>query len=547
MSAPTLQLVARFGALTGRWPLESDALTIGRSSRNPIHLPDPTVSKEHARIVRRDGRWFVCDLGSRNGTRVNGREATEELPIVAGDRLEIGHVPLEVTSESPSRPRLNETVISDSTRLRADQLLRDGGKSGVMPGRMMHVLAEAGRLLVLPRPLRETCEELLAFVEQALPASRYVLLLRDRPGAEPEQIAARTRQARADAPLAMSSAIVRTVLDECTSIITGDAANDPRFQTRQSIVLNAVRSAMAVPLFDNERVLGLLYVDRQMTGEAFGEQDLELLTLLGNMAAVKITNARLLQTEQERLRLAQEAAAATRIQRTLLPQPPRVPGCELDAFLETCHEVGGDLYDFHVGDDGRVTFVLGDVTGKGMPAALLMSSFLSTMRVLFQVAGDLVPMANRLGDLIYRSTDPIHYVTAFIGRLDPATGVLDYVNAGHPPAVIAGPGGLRELPATGLAFGMIEASPYEAERATLAPGEVLAVFSDGIPEAQRGDDFYGSERLYAALRDGGAQPLDALRQRIIDDVRAFTGGVTRGDDITLLLMRRTSATTVEAA
>src|SRR5215471_12721430 len=232
-----------------------------RSERHAIHIPDGTVSKDHAEIVSRGGQYYLRDLGSRNGTRVNGREAKEPTLIEAGDHIEIGHVTLLVTGEE-ARPRLrlNEQSVAGTTlRLKAASILEQRAKSGEDSGRLVSLLAEAGRQLVMPRPLRETCDELLEFVERAVPASRYVLLLDQGPDKEPFQISARTKGGRSDRALALSTTIMRKVLVECTSVIIRDTSEDPRFQAQHSIVAQSVHAAMAVPLFDNEKVLGLLY------------------------------------------------------------------------------------------------------------------------------------------------------------------------------------------------------------------------------------------------------------------------------------------------
>jgi len=437
------------------WPLDREHLSIGRSSRNAIHIADGTISKEHAEITRHGETCTIRDLGSRNGTRVNGIEAREPTEIRTGDRVEIGHVQLRVTSDDPGQGlRLNEaSMVGTSLRLNVDQILDRRTRSGPASQQMVHLLAEAGRLLVLPRPLKETCDEILTFVQRAVPASRHILLLRNDDTSQPVQVAARTQGGRASQPLALSSSIMQMVLDERTSVLTADAAADPRFAGQQSIVMQAVRSAMAVPLFDNERVLGLIYADSSDLTVAFHEEQLELLTILANMAAVKITNARLLEAAQARARLDQELATATQIQRDLLPVTPRVPGYTIHAFLESCYEVGGDLYDFRVGGDGVVLLMVGDVTGKGMGAALLMSSFLATARVLYESYTDPAEFAARLGAIMNRSTDSKRFVTGFVGRLDPTTHALTYVNAGHPPPLLIRDGKLRELESTGIPFG----------------------------------------------------------------------------------------------
>ncbi|HVP38495.1 MAG TPA: SpoIIE family protein phosphatase [Candidatus Saccharimonadales bacterium] len=525
------------------WPLEAPHLGLGRSSRHAVHLPDATVSKDHAEIIREGTRLHIRDLGSRNGTRVNGVSAAEPLPLAAGDQVEIGQLVLRVTEGEPvQRVRLQEAAaLGTSVRLRVDQMLERPAPQGQPASpQVVRLLAEAGRLLVLPRPLRETCDEVLALVERAVPASRYVLLLREAPGAEPVQMAARSGGGRADQPLALSRSILSSVLEECTSVLTEDASADPRFLAQQSVVSQAVRAAMAVPLFDNEKVLGLIYVDTREPSVSFRESDLELLSLLANMAAVKITNARLLEAEQQRARLAQELATATRIQRALLPPgAPRVPGWAFEAFLETCHEVGGDLYDFHVQPDGRILFLVGDVSGKGVGASLLMSSFLASARVLAHACDDLGRLATQLNHHMCETTEPMHFVTGFVGRLDPATGELRYVNAGHPPPLVVRDGGLRRLDGDGLPFGVMEKAQYTEAVAELQPGELLALYTDGIPEARSGDELFEDERLERLLAELPAGlELPEVRRRILERVADFVGAAPRGDDITLVLVRR---------
>jgi phosphoserine phosphatase RsbU/P len=534
------------------WPLDADVLGVGRSSRHPVHLPDATVSKDHAEIAREGAEWQIRDLGSRNGTRVNGTPAATATPLRPGDVVEIGSVVLRVsagetiepTRFSPS-PRLGSTM-----RLAAQDFLgRPAAPDGDAAMRLVRLLAEAGRVLVLPRPLDETCEEILQFVERAVPAGRLVILLRGEDGGDPVQIAARYRGVSAHEPLALSRTILATVLDECTSVVIRDARLDPRFQAQHSIVSQGTHSAVAVPLFDNERVLGLLYVDTGDLTVEYGQEHLEVLTLLANMAAVKITNARLLEAEQVAARMAHELASAARIQRGLLPAaPPEVPGWEVDAFLESCHEVGGDLYDFHRLPDGRLLFVAGDVVGKGMGAALLMSSFLASARVLYDVCGSPAALAARLNDVIHRDAGAGRFVTGFVGLLDPDRGTLDFVNAGHPPPCAVRDGVLRLLEGTGLPFGILPGSTYEQGRIEIAPGEMIALYSDGLPEAQHGEEFFDDERLHAALRAASAEArLDEARKQVLATVRAFIAGAPRSDDLTLLLIRRAASASAAPA
>lgn len=524
-----------------QWPLETAPVRIGRASGNAVQLLDGTVSKEHAELTIEGERWFVRDLGSRNGTRVNGREATTALVVAAGDRLEIGHVLLSVSAAADSgRTRFSTSeYIGSSLTIKVADVLQRPSSTGVSSDRLLHLLAQAGQLLVLPRPLAETCESLLEFVDKAVPARRLVILLRDPESGELQQMAARTRGGRANEPLALSQTITRMVLAENTAVITSDAASDPRFNAQESIIAQAIHSAMAVPLFDNETVLGILYVDSTNPGVTYGQPELELLTLLGNMAAVKITNARLLVAEQMRLRLAQELSTATRIQQNLLPDPPAVTGLSCHARIETCHEVGGDLYDFHLREDGQLVVLVGDVSGKGMGAALMMSSTLSSARVLYDDCTSPLHLVRRLNAIMHRSTDSRSFVTAFVGWLDPANGKFRYVNAGHPEPHIVRAGNVRTLPATGIPLGMLPEFAWTEGETVLEQGELLALFTDGIPEAQHGEEFFDFERVADAVREAAPEAdLGRAADKVIARIDEFAAGEHRADDVTLVLLRR---------
>ncbi len=540
----TLYLSATVGDQLSIWKLEAPLTRVGRASTCDVRIADASVSRQHAEIARRGHRFFIRDLSSRNGTRLNTAEVVEPAEIGPGDDVEVGDVSLHVTAEEPSQPIVvpGKARIDTSMRLRADRLVEAQTRSGPGAQPLVGLLAAAGQLLVLPRPLPETCDEILEVVARAVPASRHVLALRDEASGELRQIAARHHGGRADRPLALSHSIVDLVIGECTSVMTADALEDPRFRAHDSVLAQGVRSAMAVPLFDNRAVLGLLYVDSQDLSLGFTASQLEVLTLLANMAAVKISNARLLVAEQARLRLAHELATAAHIQRGLLPPAPRIEGWQVEAYLESCHEVGGDLYDCRLLPDGRLLVIVGDVSGKGMGAALLMSSFLASARVLYRSCDDPGELATRLGEIVHANGDPSRYVTGFVGCLDTRTGALHYANAGHPPAMLLRGGRVHRLEGTGVPFGIMPDFAYGTATAEFHPGDLLAVFSDGIPEAQRGDEFFGDERLHEALvAAAAARDLAQVRGGLLTCLATFLGDAPRSDDVTLLLIRREAA------
>jgi serine phosphatase RsbU (regulator of sigma subunit) len=525
-----------------RWPLDPPLVTIGRSPSSSICIPDVSVSRQHAEIEQREGHWFLRDLGSSNGTRLNGTAVQASTRIAPGDTVRFGNVLRHVISDQlGSQVTLTETSLLGATlKLPPEQILEHRTRTVEGAQQLVHLLAEAGRQLVLPQSLEDTYDEMLRFVEKAVPASRYILLIKPGRGEELVPVAGRACAGLAGEPLVLSKAILRTVVEENSAVLTRNAVFDPRLKGSDSLLAQGVRSAVAVPLYDEERLHGILYVDSQDPRVQLGEDQLELLTLLGDMAAVKISNTRLLKEEQAGALMRQQLGMAARIQRGLLQaETPTLDGYEIEAVLQPCYEVGGDLYDFHSCPDGGLVFVLGDVSGKGLGAALLMSLFLASLRVLCDYCSELEELATQLSARVYRTTDPMTYVTGFIGCLTPATGTLKYVNAGHPAPLLARGGELRALESTGMPFGILPDQTFTAAEVTLQPGELLAVFSDGVTEASRAGRFFEESRLRDVLREvAREEPLAQARAAIIRRVDEFLDGAPRSDDLALVLIRR---------
>jgi serine phosphatase RsbU (regulator of sigma subunit) len=345
--------------------------------------------------------------------------------------------------------------------------------------------------------------------------------------------------------LLLSRTLLRTVMVEQRSILVVDARTDDRYKNQASIMALDLRSALVAPLFDNERVIGVLYADTNDPRVHFDEDQLRVFALLANLVAVKISNSRLLDDLREKERMAQELETAARIQRELLPASlPEVPGYQLAATLVPCFEAGGDLYEAASLADGSCIVAVGDVSGKGMGAALVMSHTLSVLRMLQEEGLSLGDTAERLQRHVYRSTAPATFVTLFLGKLDPRTGRLDYVNCGHnSPLLYAPDGQVRELEVTGLPLGMLPADMmppgcFDVSHVDLAPGGMLAIFSDGIPEAMGPDGFYGDEQTAETLRVRIAKPLPLVIEETLADVDRFRAGTAASDDVTLLLVRR---------
>ncbi len=254
-----------------------------------------------------------------------------------------------------------------------------------------------------------------------------------------------------------------------------------------SIISQGLHTAMAAPLFDNQSVIGLLYADSADTADRYTTDELKAFTLLANCIAVALTHARYHTMEAEKQRLDTELGAARRIM-----------------------------------------------------ATLLVSSLLPLLRGLAGSSADLSDLVHRLNGVLFAATEPIRYATLFVGLLDPATGELTYVNAGHnPPYVVRGDGAADALAGTGLPVALMDEGVWRAGAASLAPGDLLALYTDGIPEAWNVDDEdYGDERLRDLLSSLHGRPTADVRDAVLSDVKAFVGGAPTSDDVTLVLLRR---------
>lgn len=540
------KLTGIVGEVLQSWDLPEGETAVGRSSDVPVSLADRSVSRMHA-IIRRSADEIVLeDLGSRNGTSVNGVRIQGNRRLSPEDLISFGNLTLKlVRSEGAIQPSLSEHTQLDSTFRLNWKELRDTQAPDQGPD-MLGVLTDLGEFLVRHQPEKEIFEACLTTVEKLVPFQRACLLLLDEDGI-PQMRGARFKGPQSNMQLALSQTMVQTVIHERASLLVRDAQTDQRFQLQESVILGKIRSALVAPLFDNTRVIGVLYVDTSELTVAYSKDHLRRLALLANILAVKISNARLLEVQRDKERMQQEMETAARIQRTLLESNPACPvGYELSVRLEPSTEVGGDLYDLIPLHDGRVAIVLGDVVGHGVGAAMLMANTLAGVRALADLSSDPLEIVIRLHALMCRSTDPTSYVTLFFGVLDPRTHTMRYVNAGHEAPVILAPGrdANQQLNSTGPPVGLLPGMRFEAGQASIPAGALFAAWSDGIPEAhvpeQTGEpSFFGEQRsLREILARGLDAELETVTNNVFDQVDEFLQGVGAPDDRTLLLLRR---------
>ena len=379
----------------------------------------------------------------------------------------------------------------------------------------------------------------------ALHGERGFVVLREPQGALSFRAARGLDRETIESPqFQVSRGVVEQVARSGLPVLTSDARSDDRFNMRRSVLDLGLRSILCVPLSLKERVTGVVYIDNRLRSGIFDQDDLGLLSAIASSAAIAIENARLYQVAVDKGRMERELQVARELQAGLLPAaPPPLPGWELAACWLPAREVAGDYYDLFPLAGGALALVIGDVCDKGMAAALFMALSRSIVRASLDAAPSPAEGLARANRLIHADAAEGMFVTLFCARLEPASGTLTYVNAGHnPPLLVQGSGTgetLTSLALTGMALGVLPDAPYEQCTLHLEPGDLLLCYTDGMTDARsaRGEAF-GKDRLERLARQHRPQGVRRLVGAMEQAVVAFSGGIAPFDDVTLLAARR---------
>jgi sigma-B regulation protein RsbU (phosphoserine phosphatase) len=291
----------------------------------------------------------------------------------------------------------------------------------------------------------------------------------------------------------------------------------------------------------------VLVIGRRAGGESYGFEDMELLGTIAGQATIGIRNAAMHAQEVEQERIARELSVAREIQRQLLPaELPSLSTMEFAGGTSPCHEVGGDFYDYLPLEGTRVGLAVGDVSGHGVPAALMMASLSGTLRSEAMRERDPGRLLHRLNARACETMEPGHFLSLFYGIIDPDSRTIAYANAGHPPPLIVEPGGkVIQLTTGGLLLGVDARARYRSDEATLSPGSIVVLFSDGLVEGHRDELEFGEERIIELVRRNGTGRADEIHHRIVESARAFVDGELQ-DDVTLIVIRVGSGPAVPA-
>lgn len=536
------------------YPISRLRTTIGRSARSDICIPDAFASRLHAEIRQEGDGFWLTDLGSANGTKLNGALVQSALPLVPGAEVRIGETRIRFENELELPRSISATLISDNTNFldpstTVSLSARRNPTSDILESQLhsrtdlLGLISKVGVALLSSSGLEDTLDQVASLVFEAVPAERVVIMLRD--DESPENMLIKIARMRGrDAPLEevrLSSAIMKEVIENGKSVLTSDAQQDPRFAS-QTVVLQGIRSVLAVPLAVDERhVFGLVYADSPTHEVTFSTEHLDILTTLASVASIRVENASLLEARIERERMERELELATEIQQRFQPSsPPTVDGYEFQGISFSCYEIGGDYYDFIDREDGKMVVALGDVSGKGTAAALLMSSVHASIHAQVSAKRTLEETVHSTNEYLVENTPSNRFVTMFLAELDISDGTLKYINAGHNPPIVARADGTVELlESGGLPLGLMGFAEYESATITLGQGDAIVIYSDGVSEANNlAFDEFGMDRLKDVIRSNVTRPASGIRDKVESALSDFTGTAPANDDITLVIVKR---------
>jgi serine phosphatase RsbU (regulator of sigma subunit) len=539
-----------------RVPLEKDSYSLGRAHSNDLCYPDDaSLSRKHLLLEQGDDGWSVTDLGSKNGTVLNGSRLSGKSMLQAGDRIIVGQLSISCTDplqESDANvvfvPGTGPDLQTSATVMTSIEGLLSGETTGSLhPDRgsgqmdikhqfqlpVVRALIRAGRELLGHQPLEELFSLVLDQAISAVQAERGLLMT-----LENKKLV--TRATHGDG-FRISTTVRDRVINNKESLLVRNVGQEQALLNQHSISEQQIHSLMAVPLQTQTEVIGLIYVDSRLFVREFTADDLNLLTVLANVAAIRIDHEKHLELQRQEARRSLDLEQAAEIQRGILPaKPPAVPGMDIAGHNAPCRTVGGDYYDFIMYQDGRLVLVLGDVAGKGMAAAMLMSNLQARVQMLTEEPIPLDVLMGRLDKSIANNCPSNRFITMFMCVLEPTTGRVVYCNAGHNPAfIVRGSGKVETLRAVGTVLGVLPDLGYENQFAQLEHGDLIAIYSDGVTEATREEEEFGEDRLEKILVEHRDKPAKEIVALVTGALNEWTSSGVPEDDITLIVARLT--------
>ena len=573
--------------------IQGERTVVGRHPNCQIVFENAAISRHHCQILESHGTFYLEDLRSRNGTHLNGQPIDGRTQLAEGDQIRICDIvvsfhfrdesssisPLVVQTRSdedllslggeratdpgasapagergimstvPVEPDASEIDSDVSSSIDSDQSSivskvdsrHSAGllKAFVKPEVVLRALVEISQALRRELELDAVLPKILATLFNIFPqADQGFILLKDSKSNKLRVKATRSRKADDSDAVAVSMTVVRQVLASGEAILSTDVLDDSRFTASTSLTELKIRSMMCVPLLDQDQdeAVGVIQIDTRSTDPGFTAEDLDLLVSIAVQAEMALEIAKLHEEVVRQREMERDLEFATQVQLGFLPKDrPKVTGYAFADYYEAALRVGGDYFDYISLPEGKLALALGDVAGKGMPAALLMARLYSSTRFQLFTAADPAAALTGLNKDIASSGLGHRFITFVLMVLEPESGKVTVVNAGHLPPLWRRADGDIQMVAkkeSGLPLGIVPDQEYKAVTITLQPGDSLFAYTDGVTEAMNADrEIYGRDRLRRCIQ-GTSQGIGPLIKTIISDVESFTGGSTHARDDT---------------
>ncbi|HIE97043.1 MAG TPA: FHA domain-containing protein [Planctomycetes bacterium] len=528
---------------------------LGRHPDCTVQLDSNMVSRFHAQIVKQDDQILLEDLGSGNGSFLNGKqlEASSPTTLKNGDRIKLGPIKFRFEDESTTDADSSRFGITAGLEFSEDSSSTIMGAAAaggyglldVRPEDKLKGILKINKALAGTVKVENITPRILESLFEIFPqADRGSILIRSSPGAPLLPVAQKHRDLNNDETVRLSRTILEKVLEEKSAILSADAASDSRFSASESISSLTIHSMMCVPMLDLEdNPFGVINLDTQNPMKRFTDDDLQLLLAVASQAANAYENARLLVTYMAKQKQDKEMDIAMGVQRALLPEKlPDVKGYQFFASYDAAQAVGGDYFDcFMIGDD-KVCVSFGDVAGKGVPGALIMSRIASVVQNTMTFTDDVSVAIHRINDHMCHSMVEGRFVTYILGVIDLKTNIITLANAGHmSPVIKKADGTIEEFSddIIGIPIGIMSGYQYEVVERRIDPGDIFTLITDGVDEAMDHDDnLYSKERAVRFIENGSTDP-EQLGKDLLADVRSHANGRAQNDDITIMVFGRT--------
>lgn len=539
--------------------LDGDRMILGRHPDCDIQLQSNMVSRQHAQVVRDGDDFVLSDLNSGNGSFVNGKRIEEPTRLKHSDRIKLGPMLMRYETEDGSDDSaLSSSRIPGITETVQVDFVPDGGNSTIMgtassgagfgmldvqPEAKLKAVIEISRSLAGTVDIQALLPKILDTLFNIFPhADRGCILLRDDDG-NLVPAAQKHRREDEDSTVKLSRTIVNKVLESKSGILSADAASDSQFSASESISNLSIHSMMCVPLMGlNDSAVGIINIDTQNPLNQFKKDDLELLMAIAGQAALTYEGARLLNSYIEKQKQDNEMRIARNVQRALLPEDfPQADGYEFYASYDSAQAVGGDYYDCFELPDNKICLAFGDVAGKGVPGALIMSRISSCVQNTVQFVHEVEPAVTAINNHMCSNAVEGRFVTFILVMIDLNTHQMTLANAGHmSPLIRRVDGDVDEFPeeSIGIPIGIMEDYPFQVESRTIEPGEIVVLITDGVDEAMDPDgELYTKERVRDFVA-AGSDNAEELGRALLSDVRRHANGRPQNDDITIMTFGR---------